>query len=168
MTTYTYTQTFTRAHARKLAGRVASDLRQCRLLYEEPSEAFLDDYLTEMEELLTGGYVSQYQFGFQRNGQTVWSLRYTVGPDGDLTSAGAAGGVPARHNVSGADYFNFLTFSPSWLQLSPADRKAIEEMLPFTRKPGFLPGTANGSWTADRTYTAGGIAVQRSVFKTAS
>lgn len=168
MTTYTYAETFTRTHARKLAGRVTSDLRQCHLIYGKPSESALADYLTELEELLTRGYVSQYQFGFQRNGQTVWSLRYTVGPDGGLTSAGIAGGVPARHDVTGAAYFNFLTFSPSWGQLSLAARKAIEDTLPFIRETGTLPGTANGTWTTDRTYAAGGIAVQRSIFKAAS
>jgi hypothetical protein len=168
VTTYTYAQTFTRTHARKLAGRVTSDLRQCHLIYGKPSESALADYLTELEELLTGGYVSHYQFGFQRNEQTVWSLRYTVGPDGGLTGAGTAGGVPARHDVTGADYFNFLTYSPSWSQLSPTARKAIEDNLPITRTPGTLPGTANGLWTTDRTYAAGGIAVQRAVFKAAS
>jgi hypothetical protein len=76
--------------------------------------------------------------------------------------------VPARHDVTGATYFNFLTFSPSWWQLSPAARKAIEDTLPFIRETGTLPGTANGIWTTDRTYAAGGIAVQRAVFKAAS
>jgi len=168
MTSYTYAQTFTRTHARRLAGRVTSDLRQCHLIYNAPSESALADYLSELEELLAGGYVERYEFGFERYGQALLSLRYIVGPDGGLGSAGAAGGVPAGVNIAGASFFNFLTFSTSWFLLSGASKSAIEADLPFIRQTGTLPGTANGYWMSDRTYAAGGVAVQRSIFRTAS
>jgi hypothetical protein len=35
----------------------------------------LEQYREELEELLAGGYVDQYQFGFTRAGNAVWSLR---------------------------------------------------------------------------------------------
>ena len=111
MSSYSYAETFTRAHARRLAGRVTTDLRQSHLLYGSPSESMLENYRMELEELLTGGYVDRYQFGFERDGQAVWSLRYVVGPDGSLTGTGTGGGVPAGRNVLGATFFNFLTFS---------------------------------------------------------
>ncbi len=168
MTSYTFAQTFTRTHARRLAGRVTSDLRQSHLIYQVPSESALADYLSELEELLAGGYVEQYQFGFERHGQALWSLRYTVGPDGGLDSAGVAGGVPPGVNITGASFFNFLTFSTSWSLLSATSKSAVEATLPFIRETGMLPGTANGYWTPDRIYAAGGVAVQRSVFRAAS
>lgn len=88
MSSYSYAETFTRVHARRLAGRVTTDLRQSHLLYGSPSESMLEKYREELEELLVGGYVDQYQFGFTRAGNAVWSLRYQVGPDGALSGAG--------------------------------------------------------------------------------
>jgi hypothetical protein len=168
MSSYTFTETFTRTHARHLAGRVTSDLRQSYLLYGSPPEARLGQYMDELEELLAGGYVKEYQFGFERNGQSVWSLRYKVGPDGMLNTSGAAGGVPARINILGADFFNFLTFSTAWFALSTSAKGAVEAKLPFSRTTGGLPGTANGSWVTDRTFAAGGVALERSTFRAAS
>jgi len=165
MSSYSYAETFTRVHARRLAGRVTTDLRQSHLLYGSPSESMLEKYRTELEELLTGGYVSRYQFGFDRDDQTVWSLRYVVGPDGSLTGTGTGGGVPAGRNVRGATFFNFLTFSNSWSAKSESARQAIEQTLPFIRTAGTLPSEAGGYWTSDRTYTAGGVAIERSVFR---
>lgn len=121
MSSYSYSETFSRTHARHLAGRVTTDLRQSHIIYRSPSESSLEQYRLELEELLSGGYVDRYQFGFKRNERAVWSLRYVVGPDGSLTGTGTAGGVPVGQNVSGATFFNFLTFSNSWSWLSPAE-----------------------------------------------
>jgi Bacterial HORMA domain family 1 len=165
MSSYSYAETFTRVHARRLAGRVTTDLRQSHILYGSPSESKLEKYRTELEELLTGGYVSRYQFGFKRDGQSVWSLRYIVGPDGSLTGAGTGGGVPAGRNVLGATFFNFLTFSNSWFEKSESARQAIEQTLPFIRTVDTLPSEVGGYWTSDRTYAAGGVAIERSVFR---
>lgn len=165
---YSHVQTFTRTNARRLAGRVTSDLLQCHRLYGMPSESSLEEYRAELEELLTGRYVSEYQFGFQRNEQTVWSLKYVVGEDGGLSEVGRAGGVPAGINVAGASYFNFLTFSSKWNGLPAEDMSRISAQLPFTRTICTLPGTANGYWSRDRTYAAGGVAIDRSVFRVAS
>jgi hypothetical protein len=92
-------------------------------------------------------------------------LRYVVGPDGSLTGTGTGGGVPAGRNVLGATFFNFLTFSDSWSEKSESARQAIEQKLPFVRTDGTLPGEAGGYWTTDRTYAAGGVALERSVFR---
>lgn len=165
MSSYSYAETFTRVHARRLAGRVTTDLRQSYLLYGSPSESMLEKYRTELEELLSGGYVDRYQFGFKRDGQTVWSLRYVVGPDGSLTGTGAGGGVPVGRNVFGSTFFNFLTFSDSWSEKGESARQAIEQKLPFVRTVGTLPSEAGGFWTSDRTYAAGGVALERSVFR---
>jgi hypothetical protein len=68
-------------------------------------------------------------------------------------------------HVTGAIFFNFLTFSDSWSWLSPAERKAVEQKLPFLRTDGTLPSEVGGYWTYDRTYAAGGVALERSVFR---
>jgi hypothetical protein len=165
MSSYSYAETFTRVHARRLAGRVTTDLRQSHLLYGSPSESMLEKYRTELEELLTGGYVDRYHFGFERDGEAVWSLRYVVGPDGSLTGTGTGGGVQGGVDIAGATFFNFLTPSASWYQLSASGRAAVELRLPFIRAVGTLPSESGGYWTADRTYDAGGVALERSVFR---
>lgn len=53
MSSYSYAETFTRAHARRLAGRVTTDLRQSYLLYGSPTEDRLEQYRAELEELLS-------------------------------------------------------------------------------------------------------------------
>jgi hypothetical protein len=165
MSSYSYAETFSRTHARRLAGRVTTDLRQSHLLYGIPSESELEKYRAELEELLTGGYVDRYQFGFKRDGQAVWSLRYVVGPDGSLTGTGTGGGVPVGVDIAGATFFNFLTPSGNWYQLSASGRDAVERRLPFIRVVGALPSESGGYWTGDRTYAAGGVALERSVFR---
>jgi hypothetical protein len=165
MSSYSYAETFSRTHARRLAGRVTTDLRQSYILYGIPSESELEKYRAELEELLAGGYVDRYQFGFKRDGQAVWSLRYVVGPDGSLTGTGTGGGVPVGVDIAGATFFNFLTPSVSWYQLSASRRDAVERRLPFIRVVGALPSESGGYWTGDRTYAAGGVALERSVFR---
>jgi hypothetical protein len=165
VSSYSYSETFSRTHARRLAGRVTTDLRQSHLLYGSPTESWLEKYRAELEELLSGGYVDRYQFGFKRSERAVWSLRYVVGPDGALTGTGTAGGVPVGEYTTGATFFNFLTFSDSWSLLGASGRQAVEQRLPFIRADGKLPSEAGGYWTRDRTYTAGGVALERSVFR---
>jgi len=162
---YSFSESFTEAHARKLAGRVTTDLYQCSSLYGEPSRSSVEDYQTELELLLAGGYVSKYQFGYTRNGSIVWSLRYMVGPDGGLVSNDRGGGVPVGEDITGAAYFNSLTPSLAWYALSPAAQAAIEARLPFVRRVADLPSSASGYWTRDRGYTAGGVLIDREVFR---
>jgi hypothetical protein len=165
MSSYSWSETFSRTHARRLAGRVTTDLRQSHLLYGSPTESSLEDYRAELEELLTGGYVARYQFGFSFDGTLVWSLRYVVGPDGSLAPTGTAGGVPVGIDISGASFFNYLTFSSSWHGLGSITRTAIEEKLPFIRTAGTLPSEVGGYWASDRAYAAGGVALERAVFR---
>lgn len=162
---YSFSESFTEAHARKLAGRVTTDLYQCSSLYGQPARSRVDDYQAELELLLAGGYVSQYQFGYKRNSAIVWSLRYTVGPDGGLVSNDRGGGVPIGEDTTGAAYFNSLTPSSAWYALGPATQAAIEARLPWVREAADLPSSASGYWTRDRGYTAGGVLIDREVFR---
>ena len=60
----TTTATFTRTNATHLAAKVIADLYQRSVLYGRPTEDAIDDYETELIELLANGYVDTYEFGF--------------------------------------------------------------------------------------------------------
>ena len=168
MNTMTATQTFTRTHAKYLASKVVTDLYQCARLYGEPRTDDVADYEAELVQLLAGGYVAEYEFGFKKNGKRVVTWQYRVNASGDLVGGGVddrAGGVYARGKVAGATYFNFLTYSQKWRNLTPGARKAIKDRLKIRRTPGALPADGNGYWVSDRTYSNGGVAVSRRTFR---
>ena len=87
-------------------------------------------------ELLVGGYVAEYEFGFKKNGKRVVTWQYRVNASGDLGGGGVddrAGGVYARAKVADATHFNFLSYSQKWRNLTPGARKAIKDRLPIRR-----------------------------------
>lgn len=163
--THTTTSTFTQTHASHLAGRITTDLRHSQRHYGDPGESALEQYRQELELLLYYHYVAEYHFGYHRDGTPVWGLRYIFGAEGYLEAeSDLAGGIPLGHNVNGARYFNFLTFSRKWFALTQEARQEIERLLPFIRSVGILPGNGTLGWTTDRRFTAGGIAAQREYF----
>lgn len=162
---FTFTQTFTRTHAKHLASKVVADLYQCSLLYDEPSEAWIDAYEQELTTLLAGQYVETYEFGFNRNRQRVLSWHYTVGQAGDLQGDSRSGSMLRGVQTDGARYFNFLSYSDTWFSLSPTEREAVKATLPFQRATGAAPIDGAGYWKTEQSYTAGGMLVQRRVFR---
>ena len=169
MTTFAATQTFTRTHAKYLASKVVADLYQCARLYGRPSTDTVADYEAELVEMLVGGYVAEYEFGFKSNDQRVVSWQYTVNSAGDLVGGGddSAGGVYARAKVADATYFNFMSYSQKWFGLTQAQRDAVKATVPISRSTGALPADGNGYWASDRTYTNGGTSVSRRTFRPA-
>lgn len=168
MSTITATQTFTRTHAKYLASKVVADLYQCARLYGKPRTDEIADYEEELVVLLVGGYVAEYEFGFKRKGKRVVTWQYRVNAHGDLVGGGAddrAGGVYARAKLDDAVYFNFLSYSDKWWNLTPAARRAIKDRLPIQRSSGTLPADGDGHWVSDRTYSNGGVAVSRRTFR---
>lgn len=164
--TYSTSTTFTRTHARHLGSKVAADLRQCSLFYDAPDLDMVSKYQEELVELLVGGYVAEYEFGFKRDGMRVLCWRYVVAPDGDMLSVtGDAGSLFARASIVGANYYNFLTYSDAWFDLQPSERETIKGGLPIARSSGSLPTDGNGYWAATRDYGAGGVRVSRQEFK---
>ena len=166
MTTRTSSQTFTRTEARYLASKVVADLYQCSRLYGRPASDAIPEYETELVEHLVNGYVSEYEFGFERDGKRIVSWRYEV-KDGDFVggSDDRPGRIFARADTAGASYYNFLTYSWKWSALSTDEQQAFESTLPFSRRVGSLPDDGSGYWTADRTYTRGGVAIERRTFR---
>jgi hypothetical protein len=167
MIAYSQTQTFTRTEARYLASKVVADLHQCARLYGQPSITSIPDYETELVERLVKGYVSLYEFGFRKDGKRVVSWQYEV-REGDLVGGSTddrPGGVYARADVSGAFYYNHMTYTSNWTALSDDEKAAFLETLPFTRGYGRLPDDGSGYWVTDKSYTRGGVEVTRRTFR---
>lgn len=161
----TNTSTFTRTHASHIAGRIATDLRHSLREYKSPSESMLENYRLELEELLFNHYVSSYYFGFKRSDTNiVWAVKYSISQDGTISSDSAiAGGIPRGHDVNGAIFFNFLTYSTNWGNLTLEQRQSIKAGLAVKREDGILPGSGSEVWNDDRLFVAGNVAAQRSV-----
>lgn len=168
MSSYSTSQTFTRTHAKYLASKVVADLYQCAKLYSSPSVDEIADYEAELIEMLVGGYVLKYEFGFKKDGKRVVTWEYTVNSAGDLIGGATddgAGGVYARAKVAQASYFNFMTYSSKWSALTQSARTSVVSTLPFARSEGSAPDDGDGYWVNDRTYSNGGTSVGRRTFR---
>lgn len=163
--TRTESSTFTITHARELASRVSADLHLCARYYGGPSESGIRDYLEELAQLLKGGYVSEYEFGFERNGKRVVSVHYTVDDYGVLTTNDSPGKVFARADVKGASFYNYMWRSAKWQALTQPQRDRIEAGLPFKRTAGAAPTDGDGYWTTDKNYHSGGKSLSRATFR---
>ena len=162
---YTTTESFTVVHARKLAAKVSADMDQCRRLYGLPSETDIARYQEELIVLLHGGYVSEYEFGFKTSDdRRVISWMYRVNANGDL-QGGRSGGLYAQADVSRAKTFNFLTTNSDWTRLTPAEKQAVKAKYSISRVDGEPPSDGSGIWVRDRTYSAGGVAIERQEFR---
>ena len=160
--TLTQTTTFTRTHARHIAAKVATDLKRMQRLYGEPSDRWIADFEAEVIEFLKEGYLGAVTYGFRRGSNWVEpTLRYTAR---DLAGASANDDDPGRirpgANIDGAYFHSYLTYSSAWFYLNESERQAIENRLPFQRTGATEPGI-NGYLTQERTYSAGGRALDR-------
>jgi Bacterial HORMA domain family 1 len=165
-TTISETVTFSHSHAKHMAAKVATDLKRMQRFYGLPSDVDILKYEEEVIELLKGGYLKEVTYGFKRDGQFVEpSLRYTAK---DLNGGAANDDDPGRLNIradiSGAKFYTYLTWSAKWYNLSAAEQDAFRKKLPFTRTHAEEPGV-NGYLCDDRTYSAGGWALNRKSVK---
>lgn len=163
--TNTLSETITIIHSRYVSSKIASDLDLCRLYYDRPYEARILEYKEELTQLLKDGYVSEYEFGFKRDGKRVICWRYTVKTDGTISTDDHPGKIYPWVDLKDATFYNFLTYSLKWFWLSPSERERIEQTLPFRRTDGSLPSDGNGYWTSDRSYCSAGLGVTRQTFK---
>jgi Bacterial HORMA domain family 1 len=163
----TVTQTFTRTHAKHLASKVISDLYQCHCYYGQPSETSILEYQEELVVMLLHGFVSAYEFGFEQNDRRVVCWQYRVSSSGDLVggSDDSSGGIYARAEVSGACYFNFMTYSEAWSDLTSAEQSAVLAQHDVHRTTGELPLDGYGYWETDRRYGSGGVVLERRAFR---
>jgi len=163
---YSETQTFTVTHAKHLAAKVATDLKRMQRFYGVPSDSRINDYETEIIELLKKGYLKKVSYGFMKDGNFIEpTLNYTVQ---ELAQSNSVDDDPGKirpgANVFGASFYSFLTYSDAWFNLSLEERVRFENGLPFSRSTASEPGI-NGYLDYDRTYTSGGRSLNRSTIK---
>jgi hypothetical protein len=162
---FTRSSTFTITHARHLSSKVAADMHLCARYYGQPPETAIRNYAEELAQFLNEGFLSQYEFGYQRNDVRVVTWRYSVDEYGRLTNDDRAGKVVPYVDVAGAAFYNFLTSNWKFATLSDAEREAFESDLPITRTPGQPPADGSGYWTTDRSYVSGGRGLSRETFQ---
>ncbi|WP_454918543.1 HORMA-1 domain-containing protein [Xanthobacter sediminis] len=165
MSSYSYTEsiTFTVTHARHMAAKIATDLKRIQRLYGRPSDREITEYEEEAVAMMKYGYLSTVTYGFKRNGSWIEpALKYSAR---DLAGGSAGDDDPGRirpgKDVSGASFTSFMTYSEAFFSLSQAERDAFKGGLPIIRTTGTEP-PVDGYLDADRTYSAGGRALDRS------
>lgn len=168
MSSYTVTEarTFTVTDARKMAAKVAADLKRMQRFYGSPSDSKIADYEQEVVELLKAGYLGTVTYGYRRDGNwIVPTLRYTAQ---DLVDSAVNDDDPGRvkpdADISGASFYNFLTYNDAWSKLSPVEQEAVTNRHPVRRREAPEPGVT-GYMVRDKTYSSGGRALQREIVK---
>jgi hypothetical protein len=134
--------------------------------YSKPVDTWIQGYETEIIELLKKGYIDTVTYGFKRNGSWVEpTLRYRAK---DLEGMDSADDDPGRvmpnANIEGAEFHSYLTFSTAWAALTSGEKSEFERNLPFIRTGASEPGV-NGYLVADKSYSSGGKALNRSTLK---
>jgi hypothetical protein len=164
MSSYTVTEsaTFTVTHARHMASKVSADLKRMQRFYGHPSDSDIVSYESEAIELLKAGYFGTLTVGFLHGGQWIEpTLRYTAR---DLAGMAANDDDPGRvlpgRDISGSTFHNYMTYSAAWDALSESEKDAFKRQMPFYRR-GMAQPTVNGKWVEDKTYSAGGQALNR-------
>lgn len=162
--TRTVAETFTFTHAKRLASKVAADMKRCQSIYGWPSDGEINNYCTELAILLRDGYVAEYEFGYQKDGERHVTWHYKVDTSGNLTTDDRPGKI-AEVSIVGCERFNFLTYSSAWQRLSQAQKDAIKTGLPISRSDGTGPKDGRGYWTSDLNYYSGGVSMPRRTFQ---
>ena len=163
--TTTTTRTFTRTSALYLASKIDADLRRLLNYYGWPTEEQIGYFVEEVVTMLVGGYLKSIEYGFQRSGERVVSLRYEVNNSGMLTTDDSAGRVYARADVSTASWFSYIEYSGAWFGLAEQEQQRVRASLSIKRTVGEPPRDGTGYWASDRSYYSDGTAVQRQTFR---
>jgi Bacterial HORMA domain family 1 len=155
-------ESFTVTHARHLAAKVATDLKRMQRLYGSPSNISIADYEAEIIEFMKAGYLGTVWYGYRRNGNWIEpTLRYTARElFGSAANDDDPGRVRPGADIIGASFYSYLTYDGAWNNATAAERAAFEKRLPFRRNGAPHPGIS-GYMSEDRTYSAGGRALNR-------
>lgn len=167
-TSYTSSESesFTITHAKKIAAKVATDLKRIQRFYGQPTDTSITKYEEEIIQMLKAGYLKKVSYGYQRDGKWIEpTLHYEAN---DLGGIGAADDDPGRirpgADISGARFYSYLVYSDAWWRLSEQERISFRAALPFKRGGADEPGI-NGYLSQDKTYSAGGKSIIRSTVK---
>jgi hypothetical protein len=159
--TYTTTETWSRTHARYIAGKVGADLRQMQQAYGQPSNEHLNDLVAELTAYLADDYLDYVEYGFRRGDTWVVAHKYTAGEIGASVGDDRSGRVRRGANVSGAYWSSYLVRNWRWWSLSQAERNRYEAQIAIKRTPGTGAVPASGGWATERSYAAGRGSVSR-------
>ena len=159
---YTTTETWSRTHARYIAGKVGADLRQMQQEYGEPTDDHLNDLVEELVAYLADDYLDYVEYGFRRGGTWVVAHKYTAGQIGSMTNDERSGRVRRGANIVGAFWSSYLVKNSRWWNLSQAERDRYEAGITIKRTPGSGASPASGGWATERSYASGGGSISRS------
>jgi hypothetical protein len=161
----TKTSSFTINEARYVGLKVGADLRLLNCYYGRPQLGDIDNYAEEVAVLLRGGYLKTVDFGFRDAETGDWRLRfrYTATTGGQLRDD-RPGSLPATAAMSGLSFYSYLTYSPSYLNLSQAQQQAVRAGLVVVRVGADEPALGLGRTTSGHGYSRNGAGVARDVF----
>jgi hypothetical protein len=160
----TETESFTVTHARRIASKVATDLKRFQDFYGKPSDEWIDKYETELVLLLKADAVDEVVYGYKRGGNwTEATVRYRALAGGTLSADDDPGKIRPRLDVDGASFGSFLTYKPG--VLSSAEKEEIAAECGFQRSNGSAPSLEKGYWADDLNYVAGGRGLGRAVVR---
>jgi hypothetical protein len=160
------TENFTITHAKHMAAKVATDLKRMQRLYGKPTDTTIQNYENELSAFLKAGYLDTVTYGFRRDDKWIEpTLRYTAK---DLAGSTANDDDPGRirpgANIEGCNFYSYLTRNGAWDNLTSDEREAFEKDLPF-RRIGAPEPVVNGFLSQDKSYSAGGRALDRYVVR---
>ena len=163
--TVTGTQTFSRAHAKRISFKVATDLKRMQRFYGRPTDREIEAYELELIELMTAGYLRTVTYGFRRDDSWIEpALRYTAFELADPSFGDDPGRVRARADISGASFYSYLTYSKAWAALSGTEQDEFKKTLPVKRINAEEPGI-DGYLQRDLSYSAGGRGLRRATVR---
>jgi hypothetical protein len=158
---YTTTETWSRTHARYIAGKVAADLRQMQQAYGQPSDQHLNDLIVELVSYLADGYLDYVEYGFRRGESWVVAHKYTAAELGSSAADDRSGRIRRGADVAGAYWWSYLVKNSRWSNLTQAERDRYEAGIAVKRTTGNSASAAAGGWALERSYSSGGGSVSR-------
>ncbi len=168
MLTQTITHTETSTYARHVASKVAADLKRLQRIYQinRPSDQEIINYQQEVAMLLDNGYLGTVTYGFKRNGRWLVALKYTSIGGSLVGGNDDPGGIWPDVDVSDTWFTSFLSYSPTWGELTLQQKENFNKSLPFQRVEGIEPDVENGCcWVEGRNYQSGNLGVSRSMIQ---
>jgi len=159
--TETESKTFTITHARRLASKVAADLKRMQRFYGYPSDSKIEKFEKEITQYLKHGYMEKVSYGFRRNGSWIEPTLMYRAIDIEYSADDDPGKVRPGQDVSGASFYSYLEYSSLWFDLSESEKEQFNNTLPLDRGTADTPGI-DGYIEDDRTYSSGGKSLSRS------
>jgi hypothetical protein len=168
MSTHTHSQTrsktYTLTEAKYLGSKLIADMDRCRQIYGRPAQNSISNFHRELIALLHQRYLATYEFGFAVGETRIISWKYWA-EFGDIKGGNEnPGSLYRRADISGASWFNFVTYSAEWCKLTSGERDAFKQEQPFYRGSGSEKKDGNGYWRENKSYSATGAVITRREF----